>query len=64
MSGATEDVPTAVPSRAPSCAASVVSTSSIGDAGIAELLQPDPVAMPADPPALSDVVGHIFFFFF
>ena len=52
----TEDVPTATPSRAPSRAASIAST---GDAGIAELLQPDPFAQPSEPPALSDVVGRI-----
>ncbi|KAF8656462.1 hypothetical protein AX14_008066, partial [Amanita brunnescens Koide BX004] len=51
---------TAVPSRAPSRAASVVaSIASEGDAGIANLLQPDRIPTPADPPALSDVPGHI-----
>ena len=48
--GGTEDVPTAVPSRAPSRAASVVSVASTGDAGISDLLQPDPFAQPAPPP--------------
>ncbi|KAF8656282.1 hypothetical protein AX14_008073 [Amanita brunnescens Koide BX004] len=47
--GGTEDVPTAVPSRAPSRAASIASVTSIGDAGIADLLQPDPVTFNADP---------------
>ncbi|KAF8656986.1 hypothetical protein AX14_007946, partial [Amanita brunnescens Koide BX004] len=42
ISGLTEDIPTAVPSRAPSRTASIVSSSSVGDAGIAELLQPEP----------------------
>ncbi|KAF8703057.1 hypothetical protein AX14_014245 [Amanita brunnescens Koide BX004] len=59
VAGGTEDVPTAVPSRAPSCAASVVSAASTGDAGIADLLQPDPFEPPSEPPALSDVVGRI-----
>ena len=59
MSGTTEDIPTAVPSRAPSRAASVTSASSTGDAGIAELLQPDPFTTPPPPPAFSDVVGRI-----
>ncbi|KAF8667445.1 hypothetical protein AX14_006348, partial [Amanita brunnescens Koide BX004] len=59
ISGLTEDIPTAVPSRAPSCAASIASASSAGSADIAELLQPDPIAMPADPPALSNVIGRI-----
>ena len=59
VTGLSEDVPTAVPSRAPSRAASVASASSTGDAGIAELLQPDPFATPSDPPALNDVVGRI-----
>ncbi|KAF8675173.1 hypothetical protein AX14_005179 [Amanita brunnescens Koide BX004] len=58
-SGMTEDLPTAVPSHAPSRAASVASITSAGDAGIAELLQPDPIPIPADPPALSDVTGRI-----
>ena len=57
--GATEDVPTAVPSRAPSHAASIVSVASVGDAGIAELLQIDPFPLPSDPPALADVIGRI-----
>ena len=57
--GGTEDIPTAVPSRAPSRAASVASALSTGDAGIAELLQPDPFAQPAEPPALSDLIGRI-----
>ncbi|KAF8657948.1 hypothetical protein AX14_007776 [Amanita brunnescens Koide BX004] len=55
----TEDIPTTVPSRAPSRAASVASALSTGDAGIAELLQPDPFAQPAEPPAFNDVVGRI-----
>ena len=50
------NVPTATPSRAPSRAESVVST---GDAGIAVLLRPEPFAQPLEPPAFSDVVGHI-----
>ena len=57
--GATEDVPTAVPSCAPSRAASVISTSSIGDAGIANEPQPSPFPAPLDPPAFDDVVGRI-----
>ena len=57
--GGTEDVPTAVPSRAPSRAASVASIASTGDAGVASPLQPDPFARPASPPALDDVVGRI-----
>ncbi|KAF8673876.1 hypothetical protein AX14_005300, partial [Amanita brunnescens Koide BX004] len=57
--GLTEDVPTAVPSRAPSRAASVASVASLGDAGIADLLQLDPFPVPSEPPALADVVGHI-----
>ena len=52
----TEDIPTATPSRAPSRAASIAST---GDAGIAELLQPDPFTQPSEPPSFSDVVGRI-----
>jgi hypothetical protein len=52
-------VPTAVPSRAPSRAASVASATSTGDAGIADLLQPDSFAQPAPPPAFDDVVGRI-----
>ncbi|KAF8661217.1 hypothetical protein AX14_007269, partial [Amanita brunnescens Koide BX004] len=59
ITGATEDVPTAVPSRAPSRAASVASASSVGDAGIAKLLQVDPFPIPSDPPALADVIGRI-----
>ena len=59
VTGATEDVPTAVPSRAPSRAASITSAASIGDAGIADLLQVDPFPVPSDPPALSDVIGRI-----
>ena len=58
-SSTNEDLPTAVPTRAPSRAASIASISSTGDAGIGELLQPDPIPTPADPPALSDVVGRI-----
>ena len=57
--GTNEDLPTAVPTCAPSRAASITSISSAGDAGIGELLQPDPIPVPADPPALSDVVGCI-----
>ncbi|KAF8675289.1 hypothetical protein AX14_005152, partial [Amanita brunnescens Koide BX004] len=57
--GVTEDVPTAVPSRAPSRAASVASAASTGDTGIGELLQPDPMPAPADPPSFADVVGRI-----
>ncbi|KAF8663671.1 hypothetical protein AX14_006831, partial [Amanita brunnescens Koide BX004] len=57
--GATEDVRTAVPSRAPSRAASIASVASVGDAGIAELLQIDPFPLPSDPPALADVIGRI-----
>ncbi|KAF8708885.1 hypothetical protein AX14_013545 [Amanita brunnescens Koide BX004] len=57
--GGTEDIPTAVPSRAPSHAASITSAMSTGDAGIADLLQPDPFAQPSEPPALSEVVGRI-----
>ena len=59
ITGATEDIPTAVPSRAPSQAASVVSTSSTGDAGIANELQPPPFPAPVDPPAFNDVVRCI-----
>ena len=60
ISGVTEDLPTAVPSRAPSRAASAVaSAASDGDAGISNLLQPDPIAAPSDPPALNDVIGRI-----
>ncbi|KAF8668052.1 hypothetical protein AX14_006258 [Amanita brunnescens Koide BX004] len=59
ISGATEDIPTAVPSRVPSRAASIASASSTGDAGIAELLQPDAITMPNSPPAFNDVVGRI-----
>ncbi|KAF8685386.1 hypothetical protein AX14_004028 [Amanita brunnescens Koide BX004] len=51
--GGTEDIPTAVPSRAPSRAESVVSATSTGDAGIAELLQPGPFAQPTEPPRLT-----------
>ncbi|KAF8673522.1 hypothetical protein AX14_005363 [Amanita brunnescens Koide BX004] len=57
--GGTEDISTAVPSRAPSRAASVVSATSTGDAGITELLQPSPFAQPSEPPAFNDVVGRI-----
>ena len=59
VSGLTEDLPTAVPSRTPSRAASILSSSSIGDAGVAELLQPEPFAVPAEPPAFNDLIGHI-----
>ena len=52
----TEDVPTATPSRAPSRTTSVAS---VGDAGIAELLQPDAFEQPSEPPMPSDVVGRI-----
>ena len=55
----TEDLPTAVTSRAPSRAASVSSALSTDNAGIGELLQPDPIPTPADPPAFADVVGRI-----
>ncbi|KAF8697070.1 hypothetical protein AX14_001476 [Amanita brunnescens Koide BX004] len=57
--GATEDIPTAVPSRAPSRAASIRSASSIGDDGIANELQPPPFPTPVSPPAFDDVVGRI-----
>ncbi|KAF8669592.1 hypothetical protein AX14_006004 [Amanita brunnescens Koide BX004] len=57
--GGTEDVATAVPSRAPSRAASVTSAASIGDSGIANLLQPDAFTEPSEPPAFSDVIGRI-----
>ncbi|KAF8703916.1 hypothetical protein AX14_014105 [Amanita brunnescens Koide BX004] len=59
IAGATEDIPTAVPSRAPSRAASVLSTSSIGDAGIANEPQPPPFPTPVGPPAFNDVIGRI-----
>ncbi|KAF8671986.1 hypothetical protein AX14_005631, partial [Amanita brunnescens Koide BX004] len=59
MSGATEDVPTAVPSRAPSRAESALTTSSIRDAGIANEPQPPFFPAPADPPAFNDVIGRI-----
>ena len=59
ITGATEDVPMAVPSRAPSRAESIVSASSIGDAGIANEPQPPPFPKPVDPPALNEVVGRI-----
>ena len=59
ISGETEDIPTAVPSRAPSRAASVASISSTGDVGIAELLQLAPFEKPSEPPALSDLIGQI-----
>jgi hypothetical protein len=59
IAGVTEDLPTAVPSRAPSRAASVTSAVSTGDAGVGELLQPDPMPTPADPPVFADVVGRI-----
>ncbi|KAF8683161.1 hypothetical protein AX14_004194 [Amanita brunnescens Koide BX004] len=52
-------VPTAVPSHAPSRAESIVSTSSIGDAGIANEPQPPPFPRPVDPPAFNEVVGRI-----
>ncbi|KAF8665189.1 hypothetical protein AX14_006626, partial [Amanita brunnescens Koide BX004] len=57
--GGTEDIPTAVPSRAPSRAASIVSATSTGDVGIANLLQPDLFAQPTAPPAFNDVAGRI-----
>ena len=57
--GASEDVPTAVLSRAPSRAASVTSTTSAGDAGTVNLLQPTSFPAPSDPPPLSDVIGCI-----
>ncbi|KAF8701568.1 hypothetical protein AX14_000388 [Amanita brunnescens Koide BX004] len=59
ITGATEDVPTAVPSRAPSRAASVHTASSIGDDGIANEPQPPRFPAPVPPPAFSDVVGRI-----
>ena len=59
MTGASEDIPTAVPSRTPSRAASIQSASSIGDDGIANEPQPPPFPTPAPPPAFSDVVGRI-----
>ena len=59
ISGVTEDIPTAVPSRAPSRAASIQSTSSTGDAGIANEPQPPPFPAPVDPPAFNDVIGCI-----
>ncbi|KAF8686790.1 hypothetical protein AX14_003807, partial [Amanita brunnescens Koide BX004] len=55
IAGATEDVPTAVPSRAPSRAASIRTASSIGDEGIANEPQPSPFPMPVPPPAFDDV---------
>ena len=57
--GTTEDIPTAMPSRAPSRAASVQTTSSIGDDGIANEPQPPPFPTPVPPPAFNDVVGRI-----
>ncbi|KAF8647369.1 hypothetical protein AX14_008990 [Amanita brunnescens Koide BX004] len=57
--GTTEDVPTAVPSRAPSRAASIRTMSSIGDDGIANEPQPPPFPMPVPPPAFNDVIGRI-----
>ena len=57
--GAIEDVPTAVPSRAPSRATSIRSTSSIGDEGIANEPQPSPFPAPVPPPAFNDVIGRI-----
>ncbi|KAF8694407.1 hypothetical protein AX14_002052 [Amanita brunnescens Koide BX004] len=59
ITGATEDVPTAVPSRAPSRAVSVTSAASLGDVGIADLLQVTPFPIPSDPPALADVVSRV-----
>ncbi|KAF8678990.1 hypothetical protein AX14_004613, partial [Amanita brunnescens Koide BX004] len=59
ISAPTDDIPTAVPSRAPSCADSVHSAASTGDAGIANLLQPEFFPVPSDPPPLSEVVGRI-----
>ncbi|KAF8723941.1 hypothetical protein AX14_008984 [Amanita brunnescens Koide BX004] len=59
VTGATEDVPTAVPSRVPSRAASVRTTSSIGDEGIANEPQPSPFPAPVPPPAFNDVIGRI-----
>ena len=59
VTGATEDVPTAVPSRVPSRAASVRTTSSIGDEGIANEPQPPPFPAPVPPPAYNDVVSRI-----
>ena len=57
--GATEDVATAVPSRAPSRAASIRTSSSIGDDGIANEPQPPPFPTPVPPPAFNDVIGRI-----
>ncbi|KAF8689760.1 hypothetical protein AX14_003186 [Amanita brunnescens Koide BX004] len=59
IAGATEDAPTAVPSRAPSRAASIRTTLSIGDEGIANDPQPSPFPEPVPPPAFNDVVGRI-----
>ena len=59
ITGATEDIPTAVPSRAPSQAASIVSTSSIGDAGIAVEPTRLPFPAPGDPPPFDEVIGRI-----
>ncbi|KAF8691042.1 hypothetical protein AX14_002829 [Amanita brunnescens Koide BX004] len=59
VAGATEDIPTAVPSRAPSRAASIRTTSSIGDDGIANEPQPSPFPAPVPPPAFNDVIGRI-----
>ncbi|KAF8680621.1 hypothetical protein AX14_004523 [Amanita brunnescens Koide BX004] len=59
VTGATEDVATAVPSRAPSRATSIQTTSSAGDDGIANDPQPSPFPAPAPPPAFNDTVGRI-----
>ena len=59
ISGATEDVPTAVPSRAPSRADSVLTSLSAGDDGIANEPQPPPFPTPVAPPAFDDVIGRI-----
>ncbi|KAF8668395.1 hypothetical protein AX14_006177 [Amanita brunnescens Koide BX004] len=59
MTGATEDVPTAIPSRAPSRAESVLTSLSTGDEGIANEPQPPPFPTPVAPPAFDDVIGRI-----
>ena len=59
IAGATEDIPTAMPSRVPSRAASIRTTSSIGDDGIANEPQPSPFPTPVPPPAFNDVIGRI-----
>ncbi|KAF8695034.1 hypothetical protein AX14_001894 [Amanita brunnescens Koide BX004] len=59
VTGATEDVPTAVPSRAPSRAESVLTSLSVEDDGIANEPQPPPFPAPVSPPAFDDVIGRI-----